>query len=276
MACKTPITINTKAGPIQVGCKQCLNCRIYRQSVLAMKCEFEHLVWQKGFFVTLTYKDAPEKGDYSDMDRYLRRLRDRERYHNPEQHMIRYLACGEYGSKSGRFHYHALIWNLTCPNPQDLLTELWQHGFAYIKPIQKGAIRYVSRYTLKFHAKGEEAVAGWSKHPPLGSLGARALARKMRRDGRYDIEKCFVGPMLQFEHGENVTQIGPLDSVLKREFMREYLQDESYIVPTMDLPLAHLEYRKNMLYGDPSQFQADVQEERARFYETARLANDKL
>lgn len=270
MACRSPITINTKYGPQQVRCKQCLNCRILRQSCLAFRCELEHSTWQSGFFLTLTYADAPEKGDYRHMDQFLKRLRERERYHNPTLPTIRYLSCGEYGSKTGRFHYHSLIWNIS-QKSVDSLTELWPHGFVQAGPIRKGGIQYVSRYTLKFHAKGKEACVGWSKSPPLGAHGIRALARSMREDGRYKLPNGIVPSVIEAATGKG--SIGPLDQTMRREFMREWLADETYNLPNGGA-LPHLEYLHEKKFGDPVEAQRKHQEERNTFWETARAAKE--
>lgn len=237
----------------------------------------EHAIWQKGFFLTLTFapEHYPEKPDYKPFQKFLKRLRQHETRKMGNQKRIRYLACGEFGSKTGRFHYHALLWN-TSPTLGDSLTELWPLGHAHAGTITTKSIRYVSRYTLKFHAKGKEAVATWSKSPPLGSVGIRALARQMAEDGRYKLTDGIVGPLLEFEFGNGESaKLGPLDQAMRTEFMREFLGQEDFELP-VDALQAHDAWLKEKSQGDPTIALARLQEEKNTFWETARLRYEKL
>ena len=74
---------------------------------------------------------------------------------NPKS--IRYLGCGEYGHKTGRFHFHGLLFDGLTHLSQTCLTKLWPHGFVYIGTVTPASIRYTARYTLKFETKGKES-----------------------------------------------------------------------------------------------------------------------
>lgn len=264
MACLHPITIATEWGPIQTQCKQCLNCRIAKQSALTAMCLLEDATASTGWFLTLTYREAPEKGEYRDMSLFLKRLRRHESYHYGNQ-TIRYLSVGEYGHKHGRFHFHSLIWNMN-PNTVDSLTELWPHGFVKAGTVTPASVRYTARYTLKFETKGEESCHGWSKNPLLGTSGTRLIAARMRDDPkkRYDVPQP---PSVISLQGKSY----PLARTLRREFMREFLQDEKYDLPTNTLKHA-AEYKLECIAGDPTRKEARRQHARNTFLETARFS----
>lgn len=183
MACNCQILVDTSAGPMHVPGGQCLQCRIQKQKSLTWRSILEDRMTIGGSeFWTLTYADAPEKGDWTDFSLFFKRFRQIQARNLGNRQRIRFLGCGEYGEKSGRFHYHALIFN-TVPTPAALHTRLWPHGFVYIGTVTPQSIRYTARYTLKFGAKGKEAVANWSKSPPLGDVGMRAIVRQLLKHG---------------------------------------------------------------------------------------------
>ena len=99
---------------ICVPCGKCRICRTRKSNELAARCIAETNYWGKPpFFVTFTYNDnnLPQKGVQKvDLQLFFKRLRARLDYYGIE-HNIRYYAVAEYGSKTHRPHYHALIWN---------------------------------------------------------------------------------------------------------------------------------------------------------------------
>lgn len=214
-----------------------------------------------GSFVTLTYANAPEVGDYRDFSLFMKRLR-KESF--PYQPPIRYLAVGEYGAKLGRFHFHALIWNMNqCQEAS--LTELWRQGFVYTGTVTPASVRYTARYTLKFLEKGKEGMAHWSKRPALGSAYIRSQAAYMRDDPRQRYANVQVPTTVTLE-GKTY----PLDDTMRREFGREFYQDETW-KPSDNSAASHLDYLVDMATGDPVASQRAAIEARNTFYETARF-----
>jgi len=268
MPCQSPLSIQTKFGPIQVNCKQCLNCRISRQSALTLKCLMEFQTTLSAEFWTLTYADAPEKGGYQDISNFLRRYR-RWNQKQGNNVPIRYLACGEYGNKSGRFHYHCLLYNGVARPSNLSLTKLWPHGFVHIGSVTPASIRYTARYTLKFAAKGQEAVANWSKNPPLGSDGIRQLATYMRNRGD-KLENNQIPTYLTIEKSSYT-----IDKTLRTQFGKAFYQDEKFELPSNGAG-AHLKYLTEMKLGDPVAAQTKRQEEKNYFWETVKLSNETL
>lgn len=97
-----------------VPCGSCRLCREKKSRELMARCTAEtNQYGRTPLFITFTYADKylPEKGlDKKDLQLFFKRLRSRLDYYNVE-HNLRYLAVGEYGSKTHRAHYHVILWN---------------------------------------------------------------------------------------------------------------------------------------------------------------------
>lgn len=158
-----------------VPCGKCVGCRIDYVREWSNRMAFELIDNDyKAIFVTLTYdndhltftKDGPtlNKKDTSD---FFKRLR----YYFPGK-KIRYYISGEYGPKTFRPHYHAIIYGLELKDFQDLvvfgsnelrqayytskkLADIWQNGFIMLSEVNYKTCAYVARYVLK-KRKGEE------------------------------------------------------------------------------------------------------------------------
>ena len=104
--------IEFKLPFIQVPCGQCLACRLQQTRQWADRCVLEAKKYKDNYFITLTYDDAHLPPNASlrpkDLQLFMKRLR-----RHFEGVKIRFLACGEYGTKTMRPHYHVLVFN--CP-----------------------------------------------------------------------------------------------------------------------------------------------------------------
>lgn len=130
---------------------------------------------KRNSFATLTYADpAPPELDKAHLQRFFKRLRARGI-------RFRYFACGEYGSLTGRPHYHVLFFGQDFldghqrafdskyySNP--LLTEAWGHGMVQLGACEPASVYYTTGYQLKdlsrpgtFHISSKRPYigAGW-------------------------------------------------------------------------------------------------------------------
>lgn len=125
-------------------------CRIARASEWAVRLT-QHLETcvGGGVFVTLTYNDDNLPKDLSlkkdEFQRWMKRLRK-----EVEPKKLKYYACGEYGEKGGRPHYHAIIFGL---NPsvinERIIRETWGLGFVTLGTVTYDSCRYVAEYISK-------------------------------------------------------------------------------------------------------------------------------
>jgi hypothetical protein len=169
---KRPLVFNAKDGypdlPIQIPCGQCIGCRLEYSRQWAIRCVHEASLYTENSFLTLTYAPEHLPGDYSISKRELQLFIKRLRKVTGKK--IRYFACGEYGEKNNRPHYHALIFGYDFPDKLpwsktkkgDLLfrskelEKIWTKGHSYIGHVTFESAAYVSRYIVK-KQKGKDA-----------------------------------------------------------------------------------------------------------------------
>lgn len=169
------VVFNIKEGfsdrPATVPCGQCIGCRLERSRQWAMRCIHEAQFHEKNCFITLTYSDEhliqTDKGatlSVDDFQRFMKRLRKAV---SPAK--IRFFHCGEYGEKTKRPHYHAIIFGYDFPDKvlwksergvklyrSCLLENLWPSGFSTVGDVTFESAAYVARYVLK-KVTGERA-----------------------------------------------------------------------------------------------------------------------
>ena len=144
---------------IELSCGQCIECCINRSINWAVRAVLEARTHKDNCFITLTYSKTDGELHKDDFQKFMKRLR-KSIY--PTQ--IKYIMCGEYGSKGGRPHYHALIFgwkpkDLTyfftsgdCPLFQSKTVEkLWGKGFITVGEITFDSALYTSKYLQKFN-----------------------------------------------------------------------------------------------------------------------------
>lgn len=167
MSCVSPILVKTKTGVVNAPCGRCLSCCVAKQSALNFLCEKElQKVYSRGLgasFCTLTYNDnnvpyvqadkpymTLQKGD---LQKYLKRLRDYVHRQNlPE---IKFLACGEYGDKFGRPHYHLVFFGLSDALANAFCRKAWKYGQFQCGALSSGGLRYVLKYMTKSRSDRE-------------------------------------------------------------------------------------------------------------------------
>lgn len=157
-----------KSGFIHIRCGMCRGCKADHARDWAIRSYHESQMHNESCFVTLTYADEhlPPHGSLSkrDLQLFWKRLRKSLDY------PIRYFACGEYGTKKGRPHYHAIIFGW-CPSRRyphsksekgniqyrhPMLEKAWPFGHVLFTDFDMSCARYVAHYTadkLKSFAK---------------------------------------------------------------------------------------------------------------------------
>lgn len=172
---KRSVTFRASEGfidlPVTVACGRCVGCRLERSRQWAMRCIHEAQLHEDNAFVTLTYSDAnlPYGGTLikKHFQDFMKRLR--KKYTGKK---IQYFHCGEYGERSRRPHYHALLFGLRFPDQQlhkrhaaghsvytsEVLSNLWGLGFCTLGEVTFESAAYTARYIMK-KINGDQAEA---------------------------------------------------------------------------------------------------------------------
>lgn len=220
---------------IHLACGKCVACLVNRRRKWTARMLMENETQPKGFFVTLTYDTPflPENGSVSkpELQKFFKRLR---KYSGQK---LRYFACGEYGSKRGRPHYHAIIWGDITPND---VMNAWKFGRIDFRAIHSNAIEYVAGYCCKkiSHTKElkengkEKEFCLMSRKPALGSAFLSRLYDLAFLQNPYDV--CSV-----FKFGNKLL---PLDRLM-REKLRSALLSEEQIRDVKNLNIELMQDR---------------------------------
>lgn len=168
---KTPIYFNPRAGyhdrPVQLPCGKCIGCKMERARQWAVRIMHEASLHEDNCFITLTYDDDNIPDDKSllhkDVQDFFKRLRK-----SIEPKKIRYFACGEYGEKLGRPHYHAILFGIDFDDKKkysdgentietsEKLSEIWGKGHVSTGEVNDKTASYVAQYCTK-KVYGEDA-----------------------------------------------------------------------------------------------------------------------
>jgi len=163
MACSYPLTIRDRTRGtdilpvyILVPCGRCISCIETKRSAWTFRLLQELKTSTHATFLTLTYDEAhlPEGGKLvkKDVQNYFKNVR----HDAPE---LKYYAVGEYGEKSKRPHYHAIVFNV----PTSVLCKHWtdKHtenpkGFSKCGQVNQATIHYVTGYVVTKYGKIDE------------------------------------------------------------------------------------------------------------------------
>lgn len=148
-------------------CGQCVGCRLEYSRQWAMRCHFEASIHKDNCFITLTYDQEHLPENYGihrrDVQLFFKKLR--RKYHKGKDgEGIKYYYCGEYGEKTSRPHYHAIIFNHDWSDKElfsirdnirlytsSSLQKLWPKGFVTTGSCTFESSAYVARYVMKKH-----------------------------------------------------------------------------------------------------------------------------
>lgn len=155
--------------PLAVACGKCIGCRRDQARDWGIRCYHESVMHSKNAFVTLTYAMEPTDFSVVDLQLFLKRLR---KFYT----RFRYFACGEYGTLSGRAHYHALIFgqdfrevsyainDSLYGNP--CLDSIWGKGLASVGSVTPESCFYTAGYCQK--KIDSESFSVMSRRPGIG------------------------------------------------------------------------------------------------------------
>jgi len=183
---KRGIVFNKEKGfsdiKVVVPCGKCDGCRADRAKQWAVRCLHEAEMHTDNSFLTLTYDDEniPYNKSVSvrEIQLFMKKLRkyvDKNSVASARTasvnllpqgsasgKKIRFYACGEYGEKLSRPHYHVLLFGYDFPDKEyyknngenrlytsESLSKIWGKGFCLIGDVTFGSAVYVARYIMK-------------------------------------------------------------------------------------------------------------------------------
>lgn len=149
-----------RRGLVHLNCGMCRGCKADLAREWSIRAYHESQLHEQSIFATFTYSPdkLPPHGtlDPRDLQLFFKRLRK-------SGVKFRYFACGEYGEKTNRAHYHACLFgydpedgipitrsasgNLVYQSPK--LTKHWSLGHVSYGPFHPDAARYTAHYTAK-------------------------------------------------------------------------------------------------------------------------------
>lgn len=147
---------------VTVSCGKCLQCLQQKSLEWSFRIMDEASQYSENCFITLTYNDdnLPSDGSVSrrEVQLFVKRLRKALK---PLR--VRFFACGEYGKKLLRPHYHIIVFNWF---PSDawfwqkdkkddlfrspLLERVWKKGFSSVGKLTLESAKYCAKYMNKF------------------------------------------------------------------------------------------------------------------------------
>ncbi|WGL31465.1 replication initiator protein [Dipodfec virus UOA04_Rod_1082] len=150
-----------KYEKIQLPCGQCLGCRLDYSRDWSIRCMHELKYSKDAWFITLTYDDQHLPSDLSLDPDHLRDFWKRFRKFVGSK--VRYFACGEYGDRFQRPHFHSIVFfdsvqekklvgRLKSGFPvfnSEVLVSSWPFGYVSIANVSLNTCAYVARYVTK-------------------------------------------------------------------------------------------------------------------------------
>lgn len=149
-----------------------------RASEWSTRITHEAQLHEANCFVTLTFSDEHVPADHSvsvrDVQLFMKRLR-KALGHN----RVRFFACGEYGERTFRPHYHVILfgwspgdampWRKTgsgfVVSRSAFLERVWPYGHVEVGSVTVQSAGYVARYVIK-KVTGQAAAQTYSRTDP--------------------------------------------------------------------------------------------------------------
>lgn len=133
----------TRKDGQQFPCGQCQNCRINKRRDWQGRLLLEACSHGYGIFVTLTFADVgtPQVLSKSHLKVFFSALRTKISD-------LRFYAVGEYGTHTGRAHYHAHLFS-NSPVLDCHIREAWPYGRIHIGDTEPASLDYCLGYLLK-------------------------------------------------------------------------------------------------------------------------------
>jgi len=169
--------------PVTIPCGRCMECRLRKKREWALRCQHEADMHLENSLFCLTYDNEhlPRNGDgvptlrKRDLSDFLKRLR-----HYTDGKRVKFFACGEYGGRFERPHYHVLLFGFGFPDKvrgperngfrswnSEILDKTWKKGLTEIGEFSFDGVAYVAKYITKKDLDEEELFWTVDLEPPF-------------------------------------------------------------------------------------------------------------
>lgn len=185
--------VSSRYVPLELPCGKCLLCRKTRAYEITCRAYMELMAHPErpAAFITLTVDDVNLPRVFPGAILTHRPWQLFAKRFRKSVGSFRYLMCGEYGEKSKRPHYHAIIYGW-CPLPSDkvwnkddcsycdskILQDAWPFGHVMARRVNFNTLAYVAGYQLKLdgveipgdleEGQIDRNYVKWSRNPGLG------------------------------------------------------------------------------------------------------------
>ncbi|AXL15433.1 replication initiator protein [Microviridae sp.] len=142
-------------GLFTIRCGLCRDCRLHTAREWAIRCYHEAAMHDRNCWLTLTFETDPVTIAKRDLQIFFKRLRNYGK-------RFRYFACGEYGEKLSRPHYHVCLFGTDFEDSypwkrsrggllsrSPTVEKAWTWGHALISPLTLENAGYTARYQMK-------------------------------------------------------------------------------------------------------------------------------
>lgn len=221
-------------------------------------------------FITLTYDDehlplideVVEGKEYllgrptlskRDFQLFMKRLRKLNSTLTNDK--VVYYVCGEYGTRTKRPHYHAIIFNLHPSLLFDgVVTDVWKNGHARIDDCNLRTIQYVTKYVMKSLGKQ------WDVGQGEFSLMSKGIGKDFLTPATVNYYKQHQIPYVKWKDGQKLTmpryfkeRIWKDEPEILRDFGRQALAEVTperldstkvFEIEQMNFKLKQMQYEK--------------------------------
>lgn len=236
MKCDCPLWLRKER--VLVSCGKCVYCRTVKAHKRAGRMVLEGLLHPVSSFVTLTYSDEHYPADGSVVKEDVRLFLERLSYASGVS-CIRYQACGEYGDRTWRGHYHGILFGWPAVPSVALypvewafktVEKAWGKGIVSVSPFDKQS-DYMMKHQVKAmrHAEDDRLqgfapeFAMQSLRPGLGSGFVPVIVDWYRR---WFPDALDVVPVFQYSNADRSKMV-LLDDYMLRKLRLELFGRET-------------------------------------------------
>lgn len=257
-----PIVFNKSEGYIDkeltLPCGKCIECKLERSRQWAARCELEAQTNKENCFLTLTYnnENLPKDNSISkkEVQKFIKRLRKKI------NKKVKYFACGEYGEKLSRPHYHICLFGYDFQDKYKMKTDnrfkspfstykgdtqlyrsetlekIWKKGYASIGKLTYESAAYVARYVTKkiggekaeqYYKNKQPEFALMSKKPGIGYEWYKKFKNDVISTDKVIIRKGLTVKVPRY-YDKYIQEEDPDDFMKRKAERRKKIEEKDY------------------------------------------------